>query len=513
MSTLAARPRRLALWTGWLLTLLAAYVAMLWVRPQFHQAHVALVFLLVVLGGSAGGGRPLGLTLSGTAFLLFNWSFLPPYNTLVVDNPLDWLVLVAFLVTSVVAAQLLARAQREAEDARRRADEIDRLAAVGAETLNAARAEEALAAITDVIRTTLDVSECAVSMRDTGEQHDVNPPTDLVEWVSSSGTAAAEWRDGTVHLGDGAQSLAAADLREARAMLLPLRVRTRTVGVLRVGDPRGLRLDPARRRVLTALAYYAALAVDRARLSAEAERAEALREADRLKDALLASVSHDLRTPLTTIKALAYEIARGGEERAEVIVAEAERLNRTVADLLDLSRLNGGALPLALELNAADDLLGAVIERTQGALGTRRLDVKLEERGELLFGRFDFVHSLRVLVNLVENAVKYAPPDEAITLVAHAEEEMLVFDVLDRGPGIAPAEQAHVFEPFYRPARAVPDAGSAGLGLAIARRLAEAQGGSLDYSAREGGGARFTLRLPAVHDVASQHPNGSLESS
>jgi two-component system sensor histidine kinase KdpD len=135
----------------------------------------------------------------------------------------------------------------------------------------------------------------------------------------------------------------------ARTLLLPLRVRERTVGVLVLLDAAGITFDAARRRLLQALAYYAALAAERVRLAAEAEHADALRQADRLKDALLASVSHDLRTPLTTIKALAHDIGVSGDERAVVIEEEADRLNRFVADLLDLSRLAGGALTVAPE--------------------------------------------------------------------------------------------------------------------------------------------------------------------
>ena len=326
------------------------------------EVHVALILLLVVLGTSAGGGRVLGLASAATAFIIFDVLFVPPYNTLVVANPLDWIVLLAFLATSVVAAQLLYRAQEEARLAHERAGEIERLAA-------------------------------------------------------------------------------------------------------------------------------------------EAEHARALREADRLKDALLASVSHDLRTPLTTIKALAHDLGSLGDERSEIIEQEADRLNRFVADLLDLSRLKAGALPLRIELNAADDLLGALVQRVEGSLGRKRLVVTLPPGDALLFGRFDFVQALRAVANLVENAWKYDASDAPIEVTAERVGTELAIHVADCGPGVRQADVPRLFEPFQEPRGGRSDSASAGLGLSIARNVVEAQGGRLTYRPREGGGSIFTVFLPAADDV------------
>ena len=186
------------------------------------------------------------------------------------------------------------------------------------------------------------------------------------------------------------------------------------------------------------------------RLSIEAGRAQALREADRLKDALIASVSHDLRTPLTTIKALAHDLGDTGDERAVVIEEEADRLNRFVADLLDLSRLNAGELRVAPEIVAAEDLVGAALQRVSGSLGAREIRAELHPGEPLLLGRLDFVQSLRVLVNLLENAHKYAPPETPIDLAADREGGRLVFRVADRGPGVPEGERERIFHPFYR---------------------------------------------------------------
>jgi two-component system sensor histidine kinase KdpD len=308
------------------------------IRAELDKAHVAMVLLLVVLGAGARGGRVLGVSLGLASFIVFDWFFLPPYGTLRLANPLDWLVLVTFLVTSVVAAELLHR-QREAT---RRA------------------------------------------------------------------------------------------------------------------------------------------------------------EAEALKDALIASVSHDLRTPLTTIKALAHELGALGDERSQVIEEQADRLNRYVADLLDLSRLNAGEMPLHVELNAVDDLLSALVQETEARVAGRALDVGISPAGTILTGRFDLALSARILANLVENAHKYSPPGVPIEVSATERGGRIEISVLDRGPGVPPEEGERIFMRFYRPPGSPPDAGSVGLGLAVGRLMAELQGGSLRHAPRDGVGSAFTLSLPAA---------------
>ena len=333
------------MWVLSFIALILASVALYAARPQLGEAHVALVFLLVVLGASAAGGRSLGITIAIAAFLVFDWFFLPPYNTLLVRNPFDWLVLIVFLITSIVAAQLLYRARSE---------------------------------------------------------------------------------------------------------------------------------------------------------RAAVERAEALREADKLKDAFLASLSHDLRTPLTTIKGLAHEMQPLGDERALIIEEQVDRLNRLVTDLLDVGRLNGGALPLDIQINAVDDLLGAVQQHVSARPDQERLKVSLDDPSSLSFGRFDFVHSLRILVNLVDNAFKHTPDGTPIELTGGVEGDTVVFRVSDKGAGMPVWDNDRVFMPYYRQRGKSADGQSTGLGLWIARRLADAQNGTLTYQPRDGGGVVFELRLPAA---------------
>jgi two-component system sensor histidine kinase KdpD len=507
-----SRRRRLRDAILWLAVLAATTASLIPFRAELDKAHITLVLLLVVLGAGAQGGRALGVGIGAVSFLVFDWFFLPPLHTLIIANPLDWLVLFAFLATSIVAAQLLHREQESARIARARADEVDRLATLGAEALTAARAEDALAAVAAVIRTSTGAESCSVYIA--GEQgvrlgaaspasvaaSGAVPLPPLVDWVAQEGAPAAQTSEGTSRLGRAGlpvREIALIGDTHAHAILLPLTVRRQTVGVLRLDGVGAAELDDSQWRFLDALAYYAALGAERVRLATERANIVALREADRLKDALLASVSHDLRTPLTTIKALAHELGALGDERSQVIEEQADRLNRLVAGLLDLSRLNAGAMPLHLELNAVDDLLSAALQDTEPRLAGRTLVADFPGDGELLVGQFDLALSIRVLVNLIENAIKYSSPGTTIRVAVRREESKLLVSVSDQGPGVPAGEEERIFTPFYRPSSERPDAGSAGLGLAIARRMAEWQGGAVTYT-RTSEGSTFTLSLPAV---------------
>jgi K+-sensing histidine kinase KdpD len=354
-----SRPSRLLVRLGVWVLVAAATTVVLWTfRGSLDEAHFALAYLLVVLGASAREGRVVGLVMAVLCFLLFNFFLLPPLYTFVIEDPLAWWVLVAFLVTGTVAAELLHRAQRAVALAEQRAVEIERLAG-------------------------------------------------------------------------------------------------------------------------------------------EAKHVEALREADRLKDAMLASVSHDLRTPLTAIRATAAEIRASGNESAAIIEEEAERLNRFVTDMLDLSRIRANALPPEVEINAAEDLIGAALERVRALPGADNLRVMLPTEPSVPVGRFDFVQSLRALVNLLENALRHTPSDMPVELELRRHGGELVFEVRDRGPGVPTDLRERLFEPFQRGPSEAASVGT-GLGLAIARGAARAQGGDVTFRAREGGGSVFALRLPAA---------------
>ena len=329
-STGAARAAR---WAIAFVVLFALTGAMLLVRSDLERTHVALLYLIVVLIGSAVVGRALGVTLSVCAFLLFDWFFIPPYDTLNVSNPLDWLVLASFLITSIVAAQLLAISQRRANEAHARALEVERFSMLGAEALNAADPVDALTAIAEVIRATLSVDSCEIYVHRGNDEH-----LELLAHSSAGKLAGSSPEDASV-AGPGAPRpgwvLSWADLADARAIAIPLAVRGRSVGVLRVAKEPHIELAPGERSFLDGLSYYAALGVERVQLSADAAQAASQRDADRRRDGRLATVSHDLRDPLSNVKALAHAIfergAAPGDSNAMSIEKEVDRLTALLA--------------------------------------------------------------------------------------------------------------------------------------------------------------------------------------
>jgi two-component system sensor histidine kinase KdpD len=499
--------RSLALWT---LVLAGVTLLLGFFRDALDEAHKTLAYLLIVLGASALHGRVVGLVLALLSFFVFNFFLVPPYHTLAVADPLDWGVLLAFLLTGAVAAQLLHRAQHALALAEARAGDIERLSGLAAESLSAPSAADAVQALAGVIRSELSVGWVEIVSFDQGpgeprviarspEQGDAIDPR-LASLSAREGRVVTRAAGEASHATPPGTSLA--NVLEGApvygVVIVPLRIRDRTIGTLGIADADGLRFDRARAAFAAALIHYAALAVERVRLAAEVEHVGALEEADRLKDALLASVSHDLRTPLTTIRALASEMRSTSDDRSVIIEEEAERLNRLVADLLDFSRVRAGGLPLDLQLVAAEDLVGAALQRLAGLPGSERIEVALPQDGSLPVARMDFVQALRALGNLLENALKHGG-GQVVRLEVSVEDADLVVRVLDRGSGVAPSDREHIFEPFFQSSTAAPKGwGGTGLGLAIARSVVEAQSGSVRYRPRAGGGSVFEMRLPAA---------------
>jgi two-component system sensor histidine kinase KdpD len=513
LAVLSGNVRASGRWVAWLAILAGATTILLLSRTEIDQSHAALTLLLVVLGGSAGGGRPLGYALAILSFLIIDYYFQPPYNLIAVDKALDWVVLLAFLASAFVATELLTRARNEAETARERTAEVESLSRLGSETLRYARPEEALSAVVELIRTTLVADHTSIRLWDGGLG--LNAVA-----AASSGTLPNDWDDtATEEVVAGArvgvdEAVTIIDegrlvrgplhrispLSRVHSLALPLLVEARIVGVLSVSaKPKtSLDLGGARQRFLAAISYYAALGAERVRLASEAKHARELREANRAKDEVLASVSHDLRTPLTTIKLMAQSAAARGEPTAHAIEEQADRLAQLVTNVLDLSRIRAGGVSLDIELNTAEDLIGAAINRSEGIVRDRRIVTQVDLNEPALAGQFDFVQSLRIVGNLLDNALRYSPPGGVVELATFRDGLSLAIRVSDRGPGVPLAERDRIFEPFYRPRSEAPDAGHAGLGLSIAKRLAELQGGTLDYTARDEGGSVFTLRLPAA---------------
>jgi two-component system sensor histidine kinase KdpD len=307
------------------------------------------------------------------------------------------------------------------------------------------------------------------------------------QWVHEHGQVAGQGTD---------------TLPGASGLYLPLTGSRGTVGVLglRPRDPRPLQA-PEQLHQLEAFASQTALAIERARLAEDAERAQVRAETERLRNSLLSSVSHDLRTPLASITGAASTLLENeagldaGTRRdlLETLHEEADRLNRLVQNLLEMTRLESGALQLHSEWHPVEEVIGAALGRFAKALAGRAVTTRVPS--ELPLVPMDDVLIEQVLINLIDNVLKYTPADSPIEVTAEDADGAVLIEVADRGPGLPPGEERQIFEKFHR-AEAVSTVRGAGLGLAICRGIVRAHGGRIWAENRPGGGVSIRFTLP-----------------
>jgi two-component system sensor histidine kinase KdpD len=289
-----------------------------------------------------------------------------------------------------------------------------------------------------------------------------------------------------------------------QAAYIPLTTEGRVLGVLYLRLRQDQQVTAEEQRVVESLANHAAVVLERDRLARAETQARSLAEADRLKTALLSMVSHDFRSPLASIKASASALLPGAapmdaQTQRELLMGieqEADRLNRMVGNILALSRLEADAWRPQCEATAPAEIVGAALQAF-GPEQNRRVRVTLDPTLAEVW--LDPVQIVQVLHNLVDNALKYSPADQPVELVMSRQQDRLVVEVLDRGPGLPPGDEERIFERFYRSPdlqeSAVP---GVGIGLAVCRGLVEAHGGELTARNREGGGAVFRFTLPLL---------------
>jgi two-component system sensor histidine kinase KdpD len=445
----AQRHRRLS---GTLASLLlvAAITGMIeLLKTHVPVLSLGVLYIFAVLPVAIVWGFAYAIPVSIASMLAFNWFFLPPVHTFTLADSGNWFALTVFLVTAVVVSELAARSRRQAR-------------------------ESAL------------LTEIATSLLRRGEV------TAELERIEAEAAQALQVERARIELEGRMRRAGVAEES------FPLDVEGRPVGTIYLERPRQ-GSEAARRRLLPALASLLGLAVDRERLAREALEAETLRRSDAMKTALLRAVSHDLRTPLMAILTASSALVRedlelGREDRSELattILGEAERLDRLVSNLLDLSRLQAGAARPEPDLWPVDDLVLQALDDV-GEAG-QRVQVSFPDDTPLV--RADAQQIERVLVNLLDNALKYSPESEPVHVQVSTMPSEIAVRVVDHGPGIPAADRERIFDAFYRGT----DGGGrgAGLGLAIARGFAEANGGHLWAESRAGQGATFVLSLPA----------------
>jgi two-component system sensor histidine kinase KdpD len=407
---------------------------------------LVVLYLLAVLPVAIFWGLGYAVGVAVASMLAFNFFFLPPLHTLTLQDSRNWFALLVFLVTAVVVSELAARSRRQAS-------ESALLARVAGSLLERGEVSGELERIAAEVAAALGVERAWISLEGGG---------DLAGGEKYPLTAGGR-RVGTIVL--------AGSRRQGAA---------------------------ARRRLLPALASLLGVAIDRERLAREAFEAEALRRSDAMKTAILRAVSHDLRTPMMAILTSASALNRSDfslsesdqRELLQTVLDEAHRLDRLVANLLDLSRLQAGAAEPRAELVAVDDLVVEALESLGADAG--RVDVALPEQP--LAVRLDGQQVQRALANLLENALRYSSSAERVQVRVASTSAEVLLRVIDRGPGVATVDLERIFSPFQR--GSVPLGRGAGLGLAIAQGFAEANGGRIWVESHEGQGATFVLALP-----------------
>jgi two-component system, OmpR family, sensor histidine kinase KdpD len=436
---------------------------------ETSTASAALVYVLAVTGASAVSGLASGLATSVLSFLALNFFFTEPFHTLNVAKPEDLIALAAFLVVSLIVGTLLSTAVSQKTRAERREREALLLHRFGTRLLSGEPPADVLGSFARAVTDLFPVARCEIRTELTDEPV-VSQPGELRGTAEPSET-------------------------------IPMVAMGNEIGrILLFGATPQARITEEERSVVQTFAGQMGLALEGIRLGAEASRARLEAETNRLRAALFSSVTHDLRTPLASITASVTSLqdkdasftAEDRKDLLETIRQEADRLNRLVGNLLDLSRIRAGALVPSRTPAAVDEVIEGVVARLQPLLA--RHEIRLMLRDNLPDVPIDVMQIDQVMTNLLENAVKFSPPGSSITVTAGRWQEAAEVRVSDQGPGIPPQERDHVFEAFVRGDRDASQ--GAGLGLSIGRAIVESHGGRIWIEGTAGGGTTVVFQLP-----------------
>lgn len=465
----------------------AAFTAVLAITAVYRKilpvnaTTAALTFLLAILGVSALWGMAASVAMSLAAMLALNYYFLPPIGQLSIADPQNWVALCAFLAVAVIASHLSSRARQQAADSSARRREIERLYIFSRGLLESGNVMELLNRIPTQIVDSFEVGAAALFL---AEEQKVYRSAPEIPALDTASLRAALLRDGPMT--DSA----------ANVCFLPVRLGMRPIGSL------GMSGTILSRQTLEAIGSLVAIAMEHARAVQQLGQAEASRQGERLRTALLDAVTHALRTPLTSIKGAATNLlSNNGLTEAQrhdllsVINEETDRLNRLVGEAAEMARLDAGEVELRIEPQPIEKIISAALESCRTVIGSHPVQVQIAEG--LPDIRADLERAKEVLVHLIENASQYSPPDRPIIITAEAAENSVVTSVADRGDGIDDLEQALIFEKFYRGKDQRYSVAGTGMGLPIAKAIAEAHGGSLSLTSQRGAGSVFSFTLPA----------------
>jgi two-component system, OmpR family, sensor histidine kinase KdpD len=456
-----------------------------------NQTTVALSFLLAILAVSAVWGIAVSVFMSLAAMVVFNYLFLPPVGTLTIADPQNWVALFAFVVTSIVGSQLSSRIRKQAEEAHRRRREVERLYRFSRKLLGEGNVIQLMNAIPDYIVESFEAGAAELFL----------PQKDK---FYRSGFGAA-------HLDE--ERMRAAFLHDEVAMdaergvyFLPIRMGVRPIASL------GISGSQVSRQSVEAVSTLVAIAIERARAVEQLSQTEAERQGERLKSALIDSITHDFRTPLTSMKAAVTSLlsspradAAQTQELLSIVDEECDRLNRLVEEAGEMAKLEAGEFELVLRGVAVDEIVQASLAHCRVALIGR--PVKVQINADLPPVRADLERAKEAMVQLIDNANLYSPRELPITITAEPTGDCVTISVADQGPGIDDFDQTMIFEKFYRGKDQRYLVRGTGMGLPIAKALVAAQGGTMSVTSQTGHGSVFSFTLPVDHPTAAGTPD------
>jgi two-component system sensor histidine kinase KdpD len=458
---------------------------------ELNIANIALLYLLPVMVAASLYGLRAGIFASFASSLAYNLCFLPPTGTLTISNPENVVTIVVFLGVALVTSQFASRIRMQAELAISSARLNAALAGFSRQLTTMGNDEELMQAICAELARLFDVRACVLTPSPDGpELRAAWPPEDRLGPMEH---AAAQWAiDKGTPTGRGSDTLTGSDW-----LFYPMRTPRGVLGVAGLARDDGFEpVPPDKTALLLSLTDQAALVIERMQLEAEMRDVAQLKEIDRLRAALLSSVSHDLKTPLTTILAATNMLRKQPSSGLiDTIESEAQRLNRFVANLLDMARVEAGVMRLNLESTDLTDAIASAVHDTRSALTGH--EIQLDVSPGLPLVRVDPQLFHHVLINLFDNAGRYADPGTPIDIVAERRPDSLILSVLDKGPGLPPGREAEVFETFQRFEGSDRAKSGTGLGLAIVKAFAEAMGLTVGAANRDDlSGARFDIIFP-----------------
>jgi two-component system sensor histidine kinase KdpD len=467
---------------------------MLPVRSHLSIATAGLVLVIPVVAGVVTGGFGAGLISVAAGFVVYDIVFIPPYSTLTVGAAENWVALAVYTVTMVLVARVVAHLEEASAASRNRAASARRLLDISEVLLVDQTVPELSQTIVDKVRDSFGFAGVGLVVSTGGR----------LEVAAESGQPVGEAALSRFQPGATVPMSLSIDRSEGGIHTLALATSGRPVGLLALAgrpEPREMR------EVLPVLANQLALALERAQLHERVRQAELLEEADRLRHALVGAVSHDLCTPLATIKVASSTLVDPaavltGEDTAELydlIDTQADRLTRIVNNVLDMTRVQAGVLEPRRESWSAADLLSECISAIRPSIDDRLVELRVPPWLPLVY--VDQVLVEQILANLLENADRHGPTGTVITVEAElSTTDGVAVSVTDRGPGVRPGERDTIFDTFAR----FDTGGRAGLGLAIAKAFVEAQGGHIWVEDAPGGGARFVFTLAAASTNGSK---------